>query len=64
MSLQLAAENIRIAPAEQFHIGRGAAPRAIRISIGPPATSDQLRRALETINDKLMTTHESSTVTI
>ncbi len=53
LGLQLAAQNIRVAPAEKFHVARGMAPRAVRLSIGPPASRETFIQALETISRTL-----------
>lgn len=48
-ALALAREGVLVAPAEHFFIGRGAAPRAVRLSISAPPTRTHLRMALERI---------------
>jgi DNA-binding transcriptional MocR family regulator len=48
-ALALARTGVLVAPAERFLIGRGAAPRAVRISLSAPPTRTHLRGALERV---------------
>lgn len=48
-ALALARNGVLVTPAERFFIGRGAAPRAVRISLSAPPTHSHLRRALERV---------------
>lgn len=48
-ALALARTGVLVTPAERFFIGRGAAPRAVRISLSAPPTHTHLRSALERI---------------
>lgn len=48
-ALAMARAGVMVAPAEPFFIGRGAAPRAIRLSISAPPTRTHLARALERV---------------
>jgi DNA-binding transcriptional MocR family regulator len=52
-SLALARNGVLVAPADRFFIGRGGAPRAIRISLSAPATRAHLRSALERVASAL-----------
>ena len=45
-ALALARTGVLVTPAERFFIGRGAAPRALRISLAGPPTHTHLRSAL------------------
>ena len=45
-ALALARAGVLVTPAERFFIGRGAAPRALRISLSAPPTRTHLRDAL------------------
>ena len=48
-ALALARTGVLVAPAERFFIGRGMAPRALRVSLSAPPTTTHLRGALERI---------------
>jgi DNA-binding transcriptional MocR family regulator len=48
-ALALARAGVLAAPAERFLVGRGAAPRALRVSLSAPATRTHLRSALERV---------------
>ena len=48
-ALALARVGVLVAPAERFLVGRGAAPRALRVSLSAPPTRTHLRSALERI---------------
>lgn len=48
-ALALARTGVLVTPAERFFIGRGVAPRAVRISLSSPPTHSHLRSALERI---------------
>jgi DNA-binding transcriptional MocR family regulator len=52
-ALTLARDGVLVAPAERFFIGRGAAPRAVRLSISAPASRMHLRSALERVARRL-----------
>lgn len=52
-ALALARDGVLVAPAERFFIGRGAAPRAVRLSISTPPTRAHLRTALERVARRL-----------
>jgi DNA-binding transcriptional MocR family regulator len=52
-ALALARDGVLVAPAERFFIGRGAAPRAVRLSISTPPTRAHLRAALERVARRL-----------
>lgn len=45
------ARGIVLGPTEGFLGQPGATPRAVRLCLGPPATRDRLRQALETLRD-------------
>jgi DNA-binding transcriptional MocR family regulator len=53
-ALALARAGVLVAPAERFLIGRGAAPRAVRISLSAPPTRTHLRMALERVASVLL----------
>lgn len=61
LTLQLAAENIRVSPAERFHVGRGLPPRGVRLSVGPPPTHRAFATALQTV-DRILATEPSPPV--
>lgn len=46
-------KNIVVSPADVFWIGKGVPPNAVRLAIGAPRTTEQLRTGLETIADTL-----------
>lgn len=48
-ALVLARDRILVSPAERFHVGRSAPPRAVRVSISAPADREQLEHALKRI---------------
>ena len=48
-AVALARQGVLVAPAERFVVGRGSAPRAVRVSISAPATRTHLRQALERV---------------
>jgi DNA-binding transcriptional MocR family regulator len=48
-ALALARTGVLVTPAERFFVGRGAAPRAVRISLSAPPTRTHLRSALQRI---------------
>jgi DNA-binding transcriptional MocR family regulator len=48
-ALALARAGVLVAPAERFFIGRGTAPRALRVSLSAAPTRPHLRSALERI---------------
>lgn len=48
-ALALARTGVLATPSERFFVGRGAAPRALRISLSAPPTRTHLRSALERI---------------
>lgn len=48
-ALALARKGVLVTPAERFFIGRGTAPRGLRISLSAPPTHSHLRNALERI---------------
>lgn len=52
-ALTLAQQGVLVAPAETFLVGRGAIPRAVRLSLSAPRTRDELRKALEKIASAL-----------
>jgi DNA-binding transcriptional MocR family regulator len=52
-ALALARAGVLVAPAERFLVGRGAAPRALRVSLSAPPTRTHLRSALERIGATL-----------
>jgi DNA-binding transcriptional MocR family regulator len=45
-ALAVARTGVLVAPAERFFVGRGAAPRAVRVSLSAPPTRPHLRGAL------------------
>ncbi len=47
---------VAVAPAEVFAVGRGAAPHAVRISLGAVPREDDLRRGLTVVAELLTTT--------
>jgi DNA-binding transcriptional MocR family regulator len=48
-ALALARNGVLVAPAERFLVGRGGAPRAVRVSLSAPPTRPHLRSALARI---------------
>ncbi|HEX6015112.1 MAG TPA: aminotransferase class I/II-fold pyridoxal phosphate-dependent enzyme, partial [Geminicoccaceae bacterium] len=48
-ALAIARTGVLVAPAERFFVGRGAAPKAVRVSVSAPPTRPHLRGALERI---------------
>lgn len=48
-ALTLARSGVLVAPAERFFLGRGAIPRAVRVSLSAPPTRTHLRLALQRI---------------
>ncbi|MFO1036636.1 MAG: PLP-dependent aminotransferase family protein [Geminicoccaceae bacterium] len=52
-ALALARTGVMVAPAERFWVGRGSAPRAIRVSLSASPTRAHLRMALRRIVDTL-----------
>lgn len=48
-ALALARRGILVAPAERFFLGRGATPRAVRLSLSAPRSRAELQRALERV---------------
>jgi DNA-binding transcriptional MocR family regulator len=48
-ALAIARAGVLVAPSERFFVGRGAAPRAVRVSLSAPPTRPHLRGALQRI---------------
>jgi DNA-binding transcriptional MocR family regulator len=50
---QAARRGVAVTPAEAFVVGRGAAPHAVRLCLGPPRTHEALSRGLRLVAETL-----------